>query len=378
MAAWNALVARLAHFIHRYFLWLLLGSYAIAAVLPGPGLWIRHVHFGPAAGPRLSLPALMLSLLLLNAGLGVHASRMRGLARNPLPLLVGLAGNLFVPILFILVVSQVMRLWPEIDEVQNILVGLALVASMPIAGSSSAWSQNANGDLALSLGLVVLSTCLSPLTTPLALHTVGWMAQGVYAQSLHALAAGGVGLFLAVYVLVPSLAGIGLRGVVGEERLGRVRPGLKLVNAVNLLALNYSNACVALPRAVAQPDWDFLGIILTIVVGLCALGFTTGWLLARMLRADAPSRTSLMFGLGMNNNGTGLVLASTALPLLPDVTIPVIFYNLVQHVVAAFVDRLGLASGMIHYPRQPEDHRQEAVGSQQDSSRTQSPGPDPA
>ena len=45
-----------------------------------------------------------------------------------------------------------------------------------------------------------------------------------------------------------------------------------------------------------------------------------------------------MFGLGMNNNGTGLVLASMALTEHPQVMVPIIFYNLVQHVVAGGVD----------------------------------------
>jgi BASS family bile acid:Na+ symporter len=63
-------------------------------------------------------------------------------------------------------VSLVMAAWHSNGEVQNILVGLALVASMPIAGSSTAWSQNASGDVTLSFGLVLGSTLLSPLTTP--------------------------------------------------------------------------------------------------------------------------------------------------------------------------------------------------------------------
>ena len=45
-----------------------------------------------------------------------------------------------------------------------------------------------------------------------------------------------------------------------------------------------------------------------------------------------------MFGLGMNNNGTGLVLASLTLAAHPAVMLPIIFYNLVQHVVAGIVD----------------------------------------
>jgi bile acid:Na+ symporter, BASS family len=58
--------------------------------------------------------------------------------------------------------------------------------------------------------------------------------------------------------------------------------------------------------------------------------------------AFANSETvSLVFGLGMNNNGTGLVLASVALadhPQVPQVMLPIIFYNLVQHLVASIVD----------------------------------------
>ncbi len=45
-----------------------------------------------------------------------------------------------------------------------------------------------------------------------------------------------------------------------------------------------------------------------------------------------------MFGLGMNNNGTGLVLVSVALADHPDVMLPIIFYNLAQHLVASAVD----------------------------------------
>ena len=47
-----------------------------------------------------------------------------------------------------------------------------------------------------------------------------------------------------------------------------------------------------------------------------------------------------MFGLGMNNNGTGLVLASMALGSDPIMMLPIILYNLVQHVAAGCVSSL--------------------------------------
>jgi BASS family bile acid:Na+ symporter len=332
----------LSHFIHQNLLWFLLGSYVVAAVAPDVGLWIRDVSFGSVTlfgeTTRLSLPVVMLAFLLFNAGLGVQTRELKNLVHHSLSLIAGLAGNVLVPIAFILVVSQTMRLWHNPDEVQNILVGLALVASMPIAGSSTAWSQNANGNLALSLGLVVLSTLLSPLTTPLALHSVGLLTTGDYSEDLHELASSGTGAFLAVSVILPSLSGIAGHAVVGETRLGRSKPHLKLINSANLLLLNYSNASVSLPQTLGDPDWDFLAVILVTVGSLCVLAFASGWLIARVLRAEDEQRTSLMFGLGMNNNGTGLVLASMALADHPRVLLPIIFYNLVQHLVAGAVD----------------------------------------
>jgi BASS family bile acid:Na+ symporter len=166
------------------------------------------------------------------------------------------------------------------------------------------------------------------------------MASGEYAQHLHELAAGGTWSFLTLCVLMPSLVGIGLRRTVGDARYAAARPQLKLINSVILLALNYSNASVSLPQALANPDLDFLAATLGIVVGLCALAFTAGWWIARVLKVTPTRRTSLMFGLGMNNNGAGLVLASMALVDHPRVMLPIICYNLVQHLVAGVVDRL--------------------------------------
>jgi len=328
----------LSHFVHAHFLWLLLATYFVAGFLPGPGLAVRHLSLGdlplPGGAVRLSTPVLMLAFLLFNAGLGVQPGQLPALWRRPLAPALGLAANLLVPIAYIGTVSLVLKRWHSPDEVQNILVGLALVAAMPIAGSSTAWAQNADGDLALSLGLVLGSTLLSPVTTPLALHAVGFMTTGDYAEDLHELADRGAEGFLVGTVLIPSALGVVARLCLGEARTAAVRPRLRLINSAILLALNYSNAAISLPEAVRHPDWDFLTAILGVTVGLCAAGFSAGWAVARFARVDAPRRTSLMFGLGMNNNGTGLVLASMTLADHPRVMLPIILFNLVQHLAA--------------------------------------------
>jgi BASS family bile acid:Na+ symporter len=341
MEGHHSLAGRLAHAVHRRFLWLLLGCYAAAAVWPAPGLWLRGRSLGEVVvlGERLtlSLPLALLALLLANAGLGVRTGHLRGLLRGPWVLAAGLAANLLLPLAALAVLAAAVRTWHNADEAQALLAGVALVAAMPVAGSSAAWSQRADGDLSLSLGLVLGSTLLSPLTTPVALHAGGLLTAGGYADALHGLAASGTGGFLAVGVVAPSLLGLLGRRLAGEQRLAAAGPALKLAGSVVLLLLCYVNAAVSLPQAVADPDWDFLALLLAAVVAVCLSTFAAGWLLARLLRADAGRRAALVFGLGMNNNGTGLVLAGTALAAFPRVMLPLILYNLVQHLVAGVV-----------------------------------------
>jgi BASS family bile acid:Na+ symporter len=346
-----------SHHLHRHLLWFLLGAYAAAALWPAPGVWLQHVTLGQVAlfgqTTRVTLPMLLLALMLLNAGLGVQVSSRGELLRTSPLLAAGLAANLLVPLAFLFVVAQALRPWHEPDEAQCLLVGLAVVAAMPVAGSSTAWSQNSNGRLSVSLGLVLLSTLLSPLTTPLSLHAAGRLTDGDSASELGRLAAEGTGGFLIVCVALPSALGLLGRRAVGGTRVDGVKPHLKLVNSLTLLALNYANGAVALPQAVACPDWDFLALTLAVAVALCVGAFASGWWLGGLLRADRAGRTALMFGLGMSNNGSGLVLAAVALSGHPQVMLPILVYNLVQHLVAGAAAYLSSGGPGAGRPREP-------------------------
>ena len=45
---------------------------------------------------------------------------------------------------------------------------------------------------------------------------------------------------------------------------------------------------------------------------MCAAGFFFGWILPKFFKADRGERVSLMYALGMNNNGSALDIAATA------------------------------------------------------------------
>jgi BASS family bile acid:Na+ symporter len=334
---------RLLHWLQRRMLWLLLATYLTGAIVPRLGTAMRDVSAGtlrlPVGGAvRLTLPTLMLGFLLVVAGLGTDLAQLRRTTRRFAVLLAGLAANSIYPVVFAVAAAGALLTWHDSDEAQSILVGLAMIGAMPIAGSSTAWAQNADGNLGLSLGLVLGSTVLSPLLTPLGLHAIGAITHGDYSEDLHELATQGSGAFIAFAVVAPSILGLSLRALLGARRVARVLPALKALNLIDLLLLNYSNAAAALPQILHSPDWDFLAVTATITALMCAGAFATGWLLARLFHSERRDQIALIFGLGMNNNGTGLVLASVALADHALVLVPIIFYNLVQQIVAGLVD----------------------------------------
>ena len=332
----------LCRFVYRRFLWLVLGAYGVAAAWPRLGSHARQmtVAWLPLIQESVgvSLPMLLLAALLFVAGLDAPVRQMWEVIRRPQVLFAAVLANLLVPIGFLLVLSQPSRLWHNPNETRDLLMGLGIVAAMPVAGSSAAWSQTAQGNAALSLGLVVVSTFLSPLTTPLMLMAIESMAAGDDGEVVRGLGGQHTEAFLVICVAAPSLAGLAVRRLFEKNISPRFQRKLKFGAALVLLFLCYSNASAALPEVVAQPDWDFLVVVLAVVVALCILAFAAGSLLARVLGVDESQRRSLMFGLAMNNNGAGMVLACASPARFSSVILPVLVYNLVQHIVAGWVN----------------------------------------
>lgn len=139
------------------------------------------------------------------------------------------------------------------------------------------------------VSLVLLTTLLSPLTTPLILHAVGFLTTGDYSEDLHELASGEAATFLGAWVILPSLLGILSRQLMDERLFVRATPYVKLSNFLILILLNYSNSTLVLPKVVSSPDPDFLFAVIVIVSVLCVAGFGCGFYLGKQIvnRIDA-------------------------------------------------------------------------------------------
>jgi BASS family bile acid:Na+ symporter len=331
-------------FIHKHFLLILICAYVLSALLPRFGVALREVRLGYVTWPdgsqtSLSLALLMLSFLLFNAGVAVKIEEIAALRRRPAVPIAGFAANTLAPTALIVSLLGVMQFWHSSDELQNLLVGLALIVSMPIAGSSTAWAQNADGNVSLSLGLVFLSTLLSPITVPIVLRLFSNFTKNDYSEDLQQLASQGTSGFLMLTIVFPSLAGIVVHFICGEDKIRPLRAALKLTNYIILLLLNYSNASTALPQAFGKLDVDYLVFIGGTTFVLCVASYGAGWLLSRWLKVNKSDQASLVFALGMHNTGTGSVLATSELSAHPPVLLPLIFYTLIQQIIAAIIDR---------------------------------------
>jgi BASS family bile acid:Na+ symporter len=281
MSHHDSALHRVLHALHRHFLLLVVASFVAAALAPSFGLWLWSatlIRTGPGeSGRLLTLPSVLLALLLLNAGLGVRVAQLAGLFRRPLLLGLGFAANLLVPVAFVALLQAVAtRCVP--DACPALVAGFALLASMPVAASSTVWAQKSDSDTALSLGLVACSTCLSPVTTPAALALIDWVTGGAAGAALARL--GGSGPYLAAFVMAPSAAGVFLRWVIGEGRMAGLKPWLQAGSLAVLLTLSYLNSSFVLPGLIAQPDWAFLGAVLAACAALCAFAFASGWAIA--------------------------------------------------------------------------------------------------
>jgi BASS family bile acid:Na+ symporter len=329
---------RFACWVQKYLIWLLLASYALAAVLPQPGAVIRESQLaGPFWGDIwISPPFVLLALLLFCAAISTRLDRVWMVLRQPGLILMGLVGVWLGPLVLVAVIGLLLH--PFVPG--GVLVGLVLVAAMPVANSSVGWTHNARGNLALSLSLIVFSVLLSPWVTPHLLQLFGFSLtpdEQVYCDLLVRKFSG---KFFIVWVILPTLLGFIMRQLIGGLRVDRAGDYLRLTSAMSILILNYANSAIVLPELFKWSQLSVLFTTIVLAVALSLIGLLLADLIVWILREPMEMRTSLIFALSMKHTGLALVLAGTVLADRPRAILMIIVATVVQHVVAGIVQRM--------------------------------------
>ena len=331
-------LARTAGWLHRYFLVVLLATYALAGLFPGPGSRIREFAIDLPGGGQERASMLLLAVLLFCASAVIQWSQVRDLLERPSVLLLGLLTAWLGPALVVVVFGPLLSWTAQNELTAGLMVGFALVAAMPVANSAAGWTQNAGGNIALCLALVVLSILLSPLATPNLLKMMGWALSAEDTQRIEQVVTQFSGWRFILWVILPSIVGAATAWAAGHRWIAHAKPTLRIISLLTILVLNYANASLAIEKVwISEP----VGVIL-LAAGIATLvsivGITLATLVARLFGLSRASWIALAFGLSMKHTGLALVIAGEFIPGQPRVILVVLLTTVAQHLVAAAVD----------------------------------------
>jgi len=328
---------QLGRFMRRHFVWLLVGCYVLAAIWPDPGLAMRNWYLPIRIDDgHVTFPLMLLAWMLFCAALMTDLAQIRVVLRHPLLLCTAVAAVWVGPALLVVAAGWAVPLLVDNESAAGLLVGLPLVAAMPVANSSVGWVQNTGGNLALGLAVVVLSISLSPWATPQLLEWLGKSLSPGEQKSCEELVNRFSGWFFMIWVILPTALGFFSRYVITPQRIAAAANYIAVASATALLLLNYINSALALPEA-GKFGFGLLSVTIALAVALSIVGLALGAAISYGLRLSSTAGTALLFGLSMKHTGLALILASAVLHDKPLAILLIILATVSQHLLAALV-----------------------------------------
>jgi BASS family bile acid:Na+ symporter len=325
-----------SRWLDHAFVPLLLVVYVVATFAPAP-VWLASVAlpWGPDA-LEVGTSKLILACLLFVAGLRMALPTW---PKTPLSavgiLALGVVGRM-LPLAGMIAITHALVAAGTQAVGIEIATGLLLVAAMPSANTSIAWTRRAEGSLAVCVGVVLLTTLASPLVIPAAVAMAAGPAGMMDTVGEHVFA--GVGIELIAWVVIPMMAGMTVGWLVGA------RDGVPLGLAgscgslVAILAINYLNASRALPQLLTNEHLLPLLGAATASALLVAMTYAGAGLIARSTGAPPKAGVAISYAVGMSNTGLAGTLANEAFAESAVILYPIVLCTLVQHVMAAAID----------------------------------------
>ncbi|MCE2510466.1 MAG: bile acid:sodium symporter family protein [Alphaproteobacteria bacterium] len=299
------MLARLTAFFP---LWAVLGA-GIAYGFPGLLL------------PLADLIVPLLGLVMFGMGMTLTPENFLEVARRPWLILLGVALQFLVMPLAGFGVASAFGLAPML------VAGVVLVGSCPGGTASNVITYLARGDVALSITLTTVSTCLAVLATPI----LAWLyvGQSVPVPVLDML------LSILKIVLLPVVLGVVANRFLGR-RLGRTKEVFPLLSVIAIVLI------IAIIVALNREEIAALGLAVAAVVVLHnLLGLAGGYGIPKLLGLDERTCRTLAIEVGMQNSGLGVALAVqyfSAAAALPGALFS-IWHNLSGAALAGFWSR---------------------------------------
>ena len=210
----------------------------------------------------------------------------------------------------------------------DLVAGIVLEYSVPVAVVSTMWIDMHDGDSSLGLATLLVSTVLSPMTIPLTLKLL--LGTTVEVDALDMVWS------MTVQIAIPALAGTAVNHFGHGWGKRELSPALAPATKVMLILVILANSTAAAPY---MRNLSLLHLGVVVFIGMfSAIGFLVGFALARISHQGRARAATMTFQSGLRNISAGAVVAARYLP--GESMLPVIAGTLFQQILAAFAGKL--------------------------------------
>lgn len=273
---------------------------------------------------ELFLP-LSLAFIMLGMGLNLTLADFQRIFIAPKAILTGLFAQLIIlPIAGFLLVGA-------FGLSGSLAVGLMILAACPGGPTSNLISHLAKADLALSISLTAISSCITVATIPIIINfSISYFGE---AGSVTLPVLKTIGQVMGVTV-IPVMIGMFIRkkNPVLSDRADRP---VKIASAVFFVLILL--AAILKERANLVEYFKLIGLAAFL---LNVVTMAVGYLLAKLLSLDIRQRIAIAIEGGIQNGTLGIMIAATLLQNSV-MTIPVAIYSLIMFVTAGLVIIVG-------------------------------------
>ena len=260
--------------------------------------------------------SIFLGVAMFGMGLTIHIGDFKVVFTRPKEIIIGFAAQYTIMPLIAWGLSVLLHLPTDIA------LGVILVGCCPGGTASNVITYIAGGDVALSVGMTIVSTLAAPVMTPFLVYILAgaWVEVSFWAMVLS----------VVKVILVPVLLGILLRTLAGDH-VDKVSDVMPLISVVAIVMIIGGIVAINAEKILS------CGVL---VLGVVAIhnfcGMMLGLLAAKIFHVEYTRATAIAIEVGMQNSGLAVSLAAANFVANPLATLPGAIFS-VWHNIAGSI-----------------------------------------
>ena len=278
--------------------------------------------------------SVFLGVIMFGLGLTIRMNDFKVVFSRPKEVIIGAAAQKTINPLAAWGLCKVMHLPADLA------LGVILVGCCPGGTASNVITYIAGGDVALSVGMTIVSTLAAPLMTPFLVYVLAgaWVEVSFWAMVLSVIKV----------ILVPVLLGILLRSLAGEH-VDKVSDVMPFISVIAIVMIIGGIVAVNAEKILS------CGVLVLVVVAIHNFfGMMLGLLVAKIFHVEYSRTTAIAIEVGMQNSGLAVSLAAANFAGNPLATLPGAIFS-VWHNISGSIFASIRRSGT--------ERREKAVGS---------------